>query len=293
MNCFLTNCIKMKHSNLLKLLSVGLLLGMFACSHDEDEPENNTPKKEQEGQNGQNEQKEQQEDKTAYNYYGAEIYTKESFKYGRFEAKMKMAYASGCISSMFLYYNDSYMGNGKNWNELDIEVIGKNQLGFQSNIITGTSSRKVTSEQKHSLSYPVDEDYHLYVMEWTPDYVAWLVDGNEVRRTEVGDSKNQIASLVESQSLRFNLWASGTTSWVGKLNPNDIPATQYIDYVKVYSYDEESKSFSELWTDDFDSFSSSRWGRGNWSMELVTEKVANVVVEDGVLQLRLTKELKK
>ena len=151
----------------------------------------------------------------------------------------------------------------------------------------------MTSEQKHSLSYPVDEDYHVYVMEWTPDYVAWLVDGKEVRRTEAGDSKNQIASLVESQSLRFNLWASGTTSWVGKLNPNDIPATQYIDYVKVYSYDEESKSFSELWTDDFDSFSSSRWGRGNWSMELVTEKVANVVVEDGVLQLRLTKELKK
>lgn len=292
MNCFLTNCIKMKHSNLLKLLSVGMLLGMFACSHDEDEPENNTPKKEQEGQNGQNEQKEQQEDKTAYNYYGAEIYTKESFKYGRFEAKMKMAYAPGCISSMFLYYNDSYMGGGKPWNELDIEVTGKNQLGFQSNIITGTSSRKVTSEQKHSLSYAVDEDYHLYVMEWTPDYVAWLVDGNEVRRTAVGDTKGQISALEETQSLRFNLWASSETGWVGKMNSKNIPITQYIDYVKVYSYDEESKSFAEAWTDDFDSFNTSRWGRGNWVMGLVTEKVANVVVEDGVLQLRLTKEAK-
>ena len=289
MNCFLTNCIKMKHSNLLKLLSMGLLLGMLACSHDEDEPENNTPKKEQEGQK---DQKDQQEDKTEYNYYGAEIYTRESFKYGRFEAKMKMAYAPGCISSMFLYYNDSYMGNGKNWNELDIEVIGKDQLGFQSNIITGTSSRKVTSEQKHSLSYPVDEDYHVYVMEWTPDYMAWMVDGNEVRRTETGDSKDQIASLVEEQSLRFNLWASKETSWVGQMNSVNIPITQFIDYVKVYSYDEEAQTFSVLWTDDFDSFDSSRWGRGNWSMDLVTEKVANVVVEGGNLQLKLTKEPK-
>ncbi len=277
----------MKQSNLLKLLSMGLLLGMFACSHDEDESENNTPpKKEQQGKD------DQKEDKTEYNYYGAEIYSKETFKYGRFEAKMKMAYAPGCISSMFLYYNDSYVGGGKPWNELDIEVIGKDQLGFQSNIITGNSSRKVTSEQKHSLSYPVNEDYHVYVMEWTPDYVAWLVDGKEVRRTEVGDSKDQIASLVENQSLRFNLWASSSTSWVGTLNSKDIPVTQYIDYVKVYSYDEESKSFAELWTDDFDEFSSTRWGRGNWKMELVTEKIANVVVEDGNLQLRLTKEPK-
>lgn len=275
----------MKHSNLLKLLSVGLLLGMFACSHDEDEPENNTPKKEEQGN-------QDPVDNTAYNYYGAEIYTRETFKYGRFEAKMKMAYASGCISSMFLYYNDSYIGNGKNWNELDIEVIGKDQLGFQSNIITGSASKKVTSEQKHSLSYPVNEDYHVYVMEWTPDYVAWSVDGKEVRRTAAGESKNQVAALVETQSLRFNLWASKETSWVGTMNSKNIPITQYIDYVKVYSYDEESKTFAELWTDDFDSFNTSRWGRGNWSMDLVTEKVDNVVVEDGNLQLRLTKEKK-
>lgn len=289
MNCFLTNCIKMKQFNLLKLLSMGLLLGMLACSHDEDEPENNTPKKEQEGQQDQDDVK---EDKTEYNYYGAELYTKETFKYGRFEAKMKMAYAPGCISSMFLYYNDSYMGGGKPWNELDIEVIGKDKNSFQTNIISGSSSSKVTSEQIHPLSYPVNEDYHVYAMEWTPDYAAWSVDGKEVRRTAVGDAKGQIAALVENQSLRFNLWASSSTSWVGKLNSKDIPVTQYIDYVKVYSYDEEAKTFSELWTDDFDSFDSSRWSRGNWSMELVTEKVANVVVEDGVLQLRLTKEAK-
>lgn len=262
-----------------------MLLGMFACSHDEDEPENNTPKKEEQGN-------QDPVDNTAYNYYGAEIYTRETFKYGRFEAKMKMAYASGCISSMFLYYNDSYIGNGKNWNELDIEVIGKDQLGFQSNIITGSASKKVTSEQKHSLSYPVNEDYHVYVMEWTPDYVAWSVDGKEVRRTAAGESKNQVAALVETQSLRFNLWASKETSWVGTMNSKNIPITQYIDYVKVYSYDEESKTFAELWTDDFDSFNTSRWGRGNWSMDLVTEKVDNVVVEDGNLQLRLTKEKK-
>lgn len=117
------------------------------------------------------------------NYYGAEIFTKETFKYGRFEAKMKMACASGCISSMFLYYNNSDKGGTYQWNELDIEILGKNPKAFQSNIITGSKSKQVTSEQIHSLPYATNGDYHVYVMEWTPEYVLWTVDGVEMRRT--------------------------------------------------------------------------------------------------------------
>lgn len=271
----------MKQSKFLKLLSLGLILGMCACGDDDDDPVKN------DSNNGNNEQV----DNKVYKYYGAELLTKQTFKYGRFEAKMKMAYAPGCISSMFLYYNDSYMGNGKRWNEIDIEVIGKDDMGFQTNIISGTANSKVTSEQMIPLSSKVNEDYHIYAMEWTPDYISWSLDGKEVRRTDLSsDRKYQVSSMVENQSLRFNLWASKNTSWVGSMSSKNIPITQYIDYVKVSSYDEETKEFTELWTDEFDTFDSSRWSRGNWAMELVTEKPDNVVVEDGVLQLRLTKE---
>ena len=37
-------------------------------------------------------------------YTGAELDTRESFMYGRFEARMYMAASSGLVSSMFLYY---------------------------------------------------------------------------------------------------------------------------------------------------------------------------------------------
>ena len=261
-------------------------MGFVACSDDDDD--DNTPS------NTPSEPTENliKEDPSLYNYYGAELYTKSSFKYGRFEAKMKMAYGSGCISSMFLYYNDSYKGGSEPWNEIDIEVIGKSSTGFQSNIISGSSSSKVTSEQIHTLDSRVDEDFHLYVMEWTPEYGAWYVDGKEVRRNNVGESKKQVDVLTKNQSLRFNLWMSGDPGWVGIVSTKSVPCTQYIDYVKVSSYNEETKEFSELWTDDFDSFDSSRWSRGDWSMGLALEKPANVVVEDGVLQLKLTKEPK-
>ena len=226
-----------------------------------------------------------------YKYYGAELYSNETYKYGRFEARMKMAYAPGCISSMFLYYNYSYKGGSYPWNEIDIEVIGKDSTNFQSNIITGNASSKITSETVHKLKTPANTEYHTYVMEWTPDTVRWLVDGDTIRVVSVtNDPKGQVDTLVRQESLRFNLWASKSTGWVGYFSKAILPIAQYIDYVKVYNYNTDTKTFTERWTDDFDSFNSARWSKGDWQMEWVMEATKNVTIEDGNLVMRLTKE---
>ena len=278
-------------------LCLGLVTTVLSCSKEDEEDDKQLPAPPKNEQNDSIPDQNQDDNFTNddFKYYGAELYTKESFKYGRFEARMKMDYAPGCISSMFLYYNDSYRGNGKVWNEIDIEVIGKNPSAFQSNIITGELTAKVTSEKMHNLSSPVNSDYHVYTIEWKPDGVIWYLDGVVQRETAVMSDMTykQVESLVESQSLRFNLWASSSVGWVGQFNQKNIPIAQYIDYVKVYDYDAETDSFVERWTDDFDTFNSSRWGKGNWQMELVMERTANVVVEDGNIVLKLTKEQKQ
>lgn len=266
------------------LIMTGLMLVATACSKDDDE--DNTPVV------NNSDNQEAVLDNSAYKYYGAELYSKETFTYGRFEARMKMASAPGCISSMFLYYNNSYKGNGEVWNEIDIEVLGKSATSFQSNLITGSTSSKKTSEAIHQFGYNATLDYHTYVMEWTPEYILWTVDGVEMRKTEVtADNKKQVAAMVKDQSLRFNLWASSSEAWVGSFQNRYIPIAQYIDYVKVYDYDTATGTFTERWTDDFDTFDSTRWSKGDWDMELVTEKPDNVQVQDGVLILNLTKQL--
>lgn len=230
-----------------------------------------------------------------YSYYGAELFSKETFTYGRFEARMKMAYAPGCISSMFLYYNNSDVSGSNLWNEIDIEVIGKDSLKFQSNIITGSRNSKKTSEKYHQPGTPLNTEYHTFVIEWTPEYVVWLVDGVEMRREETNENgTDQVTALIKDQSLRFNLWASSSTSWVGQMTHVNIPIAQYIDYIAVSDYNMETKEFTERWRDDFDgsTLNSSRWDRGNWQMDLVRERTSNVVVEDGNLVLKLTKELR-
>jgi len=244
----------------------------------------------------------------AQQYLGAELDTKESFMYGRFDARMYMAASSGLVSSMFLYYNNSWLGNdeGNNepWEEIDIEVLGKSPGSFQSNIISGAKDltdnngnviekRKWTSEKYHNLNPAANAGYHTYSLIWTPEYVSWEIDGNEVRRDVRGVDKSkegyeQVATLVHTESLRFNLWAAKDEGWVGKFNTGALPQHQYINWIKVYSYDTQSKQFSLKWKDDFDSFNSSRWTTGNWEMERVTYSPSNVNVKNGYLVLSLT-----
>lgn len=232
-------------------------------------------------------------------FYGAEIYSNETFQYGRFTARMKMVYAPGCISSMFLYYNNSDVDKKYLWNEIDIEILGNDSTQLQSNIITGNREAKITSEAKYGFATSPISNYHLYTIEWTPEYVAWFIDNEEIRRDVLGEAKgvfqgsvveDQVDTLIEKQSLRFNVWSSKSTTWVGAFSHYGLPTQQYIDYIKVETYDVDTKTFTEKWIDDFETFNASRWSKGTWQMENVTLNPKNVVVEDGCLQLRLTKE---
>ena len=162
----------------------------------------------------------------AKDFSGAELYTLKEYTYGKYEARMKMAAASGTVSSMFLYQNGSEQASAPRWVEVDIEVLGKSPSSFQSNIITGKAGAQVTSEKHHKVDPAADQSFHTYAIEWTPDYVRWTVDGVEVRKTTKGqnDSKNQVENLIGTQGLRFNLWSSESAEWVGNFelltNPN-------------------------------------------------------------------------
>lgn len=236
-----------------------------------------------------------------YTYYGAELTGKDQFHYGRFEARMKMASISGSVSSMFLYYDDSYRKGDYVWNEIDIEVLGTNVGVWQSNLITresdevtGKKTNNITSEAKHQFGFDATADFHLYGMIWTPEYISWEIDSVEVRRDYVGEKKGQVEFMTEEQSLRFNLWASKSVAWVGKFTGGELangPVAQYIDYVRVYKYDEATKTFTMDWQDDFDGdeLDSEHWSAGNWEMEHVMLNRDNVVVENGYCRLEMSR----
>ena len=234
----------------------------------------------------------------AKDFSGAELYTNEEFSYGKFEARMKMAAASGTVSSMFLYQNGSEQASAERWVEVDIEVLGKSPNSFQSNIITGRAGAQKTSEKHHTVNPAADQGFHTYGIEWTPNYVRWTVDGNEVRKTEKGvnDPSNQVANLIGTQGLRFNIWSSESVEWVGQFDESKLPLFQFINWVKVYKYTpgqgENGSDFTLDWTDNFDTFDSGRWSKGNWTFDgnRVDLTPNNIYTRDGMLILALTRK---
>ncbi|MDR1760638.1 MAG: family 16 glycosylhydrolase [Fibrobacter sp.] len=226
------------------------------------------------------------------NVLGAELYSSELFRFGRFEVRMRMAATSGSVSSMFLYHNDSYLGAPEPWREIDMEVLGKSPLSFQSNIITGAAGKQTTSEQHHALDFSTQESYNTYAIEWTPTGVAWFINGTEVRRTAGTQQTNDLQDT--DQGLRFNLWSSTSVPWAGAFDTGTLPIHQFINWVKVYDYTpgagENGSDFTLRWADEFDSFETARWNKGNWTFDGNSAYLTpqNINVQNGTLIISLT-----
>ncbi|HEY8940320.1 MAG TPA: family 16 glycosylhydrolase, partial [Cellvibrio sp.] len=86
-------------------------------------------------------------------YKAAEIYSKQTYKYGRYEMRMQVAKGSGVLSTFFTYKNGSEQP-GVFWEEIDIEIFGKNNATqWQSNVIIGTNRPTTKTEGVHTLPY--------------------------------------------------------------------------------------------------------------------------------------------
>ena len=226
----------------------------------------------------------------AKDYKGAEIFSNEQVLYGKFEMCMQASKAEGVLSTFFLYKNGSEI-KGSIWEEIDIEIFGKNNAqSFQSNIITGTSTARITSEQVHKNTSSLADDFHTYGLEWTPEYIAWYLDGIQVRKT-TGD---QVSKCNAPMSYRLNTWAALDGNWVGDFIETSLPLNQFIDWLSYSAYTpgkgDKGSDFTALWKDDFNTFNSSRWGRANWTFDenLVDFEPNNINVKEGKLILSLT-----
>lgn len=218
-------------------------------------------------------------------YKGAEVFTYDSMLYGKFVIRMKAAKGSGVISNMFLWKDGSELP-GIFWEEVDIEVFGKdNATSWQSNIITGIDSR-IYSEGVHEQSTSFGDEYHTFAIEWTPDQVVWTVNG-EVIRTAQGGSASDLRNPAQ---MRINFWNPNITEWVGEWNANVLPLYMYVNWVEYHSW--TGNGFRLEWRDDFDHFDTGRWGTADWTFEENRSDFSpqNVVVRDGYLVLALTRE---
>jgi len=226
---------------------------------------------------------------TAKNYKGAEYRTKDAFTYGRFETRMKPAGKEGMLASFFTYHE---ITSTQDWNEIDIEILGRYTNDVQFNPITKGQVNHVHHELT---AFNPALDYHDYGFEWTPDYVAWFIDGKEVHR-QTGE---HIKTLDLPQKIMMNVWNPTYADWVGNWSDLVLPAFSYYDWIKYSAYTPGTgnygtdNNFTVQWIDELDSFDSTRWEKGTHTFggnncDFIAE---NIIFNNGKMILALTNDV--
>ncbi len=219
----------------------------------------------------------------AHAYASAEIIGPTAHQYGRWEASIQFAAGSGVVCSFFLWKDGSEV-EGTFWNELDFETVDAD-CELKSNTYYGNPA--VVHSQTAAVATTCGA-FHTFAYEWTPDYVAFLVDGAEVRR-ETGETAAAYRdNTPDGMQVRFNIWP-GDASFGGTFDPNLLPVYQYVDWVQYSSFD--GSGFVLEWREDFDAGTiPSGWTLGTWDSPkgLSTHSAENAGVVDGVLVLAMT-----
>ncbi|MFQ7156910.1 MAG: family 16 glycosylhydrolase [Merdimonas faecis] len=179
---------------------------------------------------------------------------KHDFKYGLFEARVKVPEGQGFLPAFWMMpTNENLYGQWPRCGEIDIMEV----LGHKTDTCYGTihyGNPHSESQGSHTLTEgSFSEEYHVFDVEWEPGRISWYVDRRLIH------TENDWYSATEGQGkitypapfdqpfyIILNLAVGG--NWPG--NPDsdtDIEnAAYYIDYVKVYQKNSYERMLQSL-----------------------------------------------
>jgi endo-1,3-1,4-beta-glycanase ExoK len=147
-------------------------------------------------------------------FKGAEVATLDSWQYGLIEARVHFAgKGSGIISSLFTWF----VGPASQWNEIDVEYLGRytNAMSFTTIAANASGQKSSAGYVKQPLTWQPSADFHIYAIDWNASRVRFLADG-----VELWSTTQHAGLLTRSQTIRMNIWpaASGISGWAGVLD---------------------------------------------------------------------------
>lgn len=156
----------------------------------------------------------------------AAVKSKSPIKYGYFEIKARAMKSKA--SSAFWFYNQSE----DQWTEIDVfelcSVDPKWKRRYHMNVhVFYTPEEKEHWSKPEVWEAPFDfaDDYHVYALEWDAKVIRWYVDGRMLRELE---------NTHWHQPLYMNFDSETFPNWFGLPDPNNLPSTFSIEYVRSW-----------------------------------------------------------
>ncbi|ADZ85655.1 beta-glucanase [Cellulosilyticum lentocellum] len=201
-------------------------------------------------------------------YAGGEISTSQKYGYGLYEVRMKPAKNSGIVSSFFTYTGPSY---GTQWDEIDIEFLGKNTNIVQFNYYTNGVGNH---EYVYSLGFDASTSFHTYAFDWKPNSITWYVDGRAVytATTNIPSTPGKIMMNIWPGTSQVNDWLgayNGATNlnayydWVKFTPSNSTPPTSNIFSNGTYTIANKRSQMALDGAGTYQNANVQQWGLGN------------------------------
>lgn len=168
------------------------------------------------------------------------------FQYGTVEARIKIPdLADGLWPAFWTLGNDISSVGWPRCGEIDIL-----EMGFSGALANGEANRRVYSTahwdiygnyasygESRAVGVELDEDYHIWRMEWTPIYIATYIDGERVWIMDISDPDSFGGHEFHAPHFFIvNLAVGG--NFPGIYNGNAItaplPAEYRVDWIRLY-----------------------------------------------------------
>jgi len=172
-------------------------------------------------------------DDTAKPFRGVEMRSIETFTYGKFEASVRFASGSAVVSSLVAIYTP---WPPDDWNEIDIEFLGKNNDRIQCNHMVNIppadpETGHIQFPEMLYLDFDPSADFHTYSIEWVPEEVRFFIDG-----VLMYTATEEVSYLTLPQNILLTIWASDSVGWAGAVDDTTAPTAVSYDWFKVYRY---------------------------------------------------------
>ena len=173
--------------------------------------------------------------------YSGRTYAKVNtgWKYGIFEARIKLPKGKGTWPALWMMpvNNDWTKTPWPMCGEIDImEEVGYHPNYTSSSIHCDTYNHtKGTQKTAERLTPGAQDDFHLYRLEWTEDYIRTYVDG-KLLLNFANDGKKEIMTWPFNRAFYpiLNLAWGGTWGGAQGVDEKCLPATMEVDYLRVF-----------------------------------------------------------
>ena len=158
---------------------------------------------------------------------------KKEFQYGRIEARLKVPTGGGLWPAFWALGYDIDAVSWPDSGEIDImEYVGREPGQFFNSVHT-RSSYGNTINTKITSAPNLEEDFHVFAIEWNKDYIQFYYDEDPVYRFAAQIQTFENWPFNKPFFLILNLAIGG--NFGGTLDSNlDFPREYVIDYVRVY-----------------------------------------------------------